>query len=117
MKNNASDDCHGVGRVAWQLAGASSACYTTTMYSRNRIHRLQAKGDRLYQRLKARLEPRHKGEIVAIEVESGQYVVGKDELDVALEAVKKFPGRRFSFFRVGYPTVHKLRLGRCSTAA
>ena len=87
------------------------------MSPRNRIHRLQAKGERFYQRLKTRLEPRHKGDIVAIEVESGQYVVGKDELDVALEAVKKFPGRTFSFFRIGYPAVHKLRRRACFTAA
>jgi len=79
------------------------------MATRNHIHRLQAKGERLYQRLKARLEPRYKGDIIAIEVESGQYVLGKDELQVALKAVKKFPGKKFSFFRIGYPAVHKLR--------
>jgi len=67
----------------------------------------------LYQGLKAKLEPRYKGRILAIELESGQYVVGKDELQVALEAVKKFPGKKFSFFRIGYPAVHKLRLRVC----
>lgn len=86
------------------------------MAARNHIHRLQAKGERLYQRLKARLEPRHKGDIVAIEVESGQYLVGKDELQVALKAVKKFPGKQFSFFRIGYPAVHKLRIRVCFKA-
>lgn len=74
----------------------------------NRIHRFHAKGKRVYERLKPRLEPRHKGEIIAIEVESGGYVLGKDELDVVLRAMKKFPGKKFSFFRIGYPAVHKL---------
>ena len=83
------------------------------MTTRNHIHRLQARGERFYQRLKARLEPRHKGDIVAIEVESGQYIMGKDELQVALKAVKKFPGKKFGFFRIGYPAVHKLRLRAC----
>jgi len=73
----------------------------------NRIRRFQAKGDQQYQRLKAKLEPGHKGQIVAIEVKSGQYVIGKDELQVALKARAKFPGKKFSFFRVGYPAVHK----------
>lgn len=77
--------------------------------TQNRIHRLHAKGERFYQRLKPRLEPRHKGEIIAIEVESGGYVMGEDELEVALKAVKKFPGKKFSFFRIGYPAVHKSR--------
>lgn len=76
--------------------------------TQNRLHRFHAKGERIYQRLKTRLEPRHKGEIIAIEVESGGYVLGKDELQVALKAMKKFPGKKFSFFRVGYPAVHKL---------
>ena len=87
------------------------------MYPANRIHRLQAKGDRLYRRLRHRLEPRHKGAIVAIETESGGYVVGKDELDVALAATQKFPGKKFIFFRVGYPAVHKLRRRACSAVA
>ena len=83
------------------------------MQARAHIHRLQSKGERAYQRLKARLEPRYKGRIVAIEVESGQYVMGNDELQVALKAVKRFPGKKFSFIRIGYPAVHKLRLRVC----
>jgi len=73
------------------------------------IRQLQAKGERFYKRLKTRLERHHKGEIVAIEADSGKYVIGKDELQVALEALSRFPGKKFSFFRVGYPAVHKLR--------
>lgn len=37
----------------------------------------------------------------------------KDELQVALAAVKKFPSKKFNFFRVGYPAVHKLRIWEC----
>jgi len=85
------------------------------MQQRNQIHRLHAKGERQYRRLRSKLEPRYKGQILAIEVESGKYVLGKDELNVALKAVKKFPGRKFSFFRIGYPAVHKLRRGSGGT--
>ena len=83
------------------------------MQRRNHIHRLHAKGERVYQRLKSKLEPRYNGQILAIEVESGQYVRGKDELQVALKALEKFPGGKFSFFRIGYPAVHKLRIQVC----
>lgn len=83
----------------------------------NGIRRLQARGERVYQRLKSKLEPYHKGDIVAVEPDSGEYVVGNDELQVALKALERFPGKKFSFFRVGYPAVHKLRLKRCCTAA
>jgi len=80
---------------------------------RDHIHRFHAKGERQYQRLKSKLEPRYKGHILAIEVDSGEYVLGKDELKVALKAIKKFPGKKFSFFRIGYPAVHKLRVQIC----
>ena len=83
------------------------------MQRRNHVHRLHAKGERQYQRIRSKLEPRYKGHILAIEVESGDYVLGKDELKVALKAVKKFPGKKFSFFRIGYPAVHKFRLKIC----
>jgi hypothetical protein len=77
------------------------------------IHRLHARGERLYQELRKKIEPRYKGQIIAIEPDSGEYVVGKDELQVALDAMKKFPGKQFTFFRIGYPAVHKLRVGAC----
>jgi hypothetical protein len=63
------------------------------MPAQNHIHRLHAQGQRLYQRLQKKIGPRYKGQIIAIEAESGQYVLGKDELQVALAAVKKFPGK------------------------
>ncbi|MBI5528028.1 MAG: hypothetical protein HY897_16980 [Deltaproteobacteria bacterium] len=80
----------------------------------NYIHRLHARGERHYGRLRKGLEAKHKGQVIAIEVESGKYVIGGDELQVALRAVKKFPGKRFSFFRIGYPALHKLRFKTCS---
>lgn len=83
------------------------------MSAQNHIHRLHAKGERRYEQLREKLEPRYNGQIIAIEAESGDYVVGKDELQVALAAVKKFPGKQFTFFRIGYPAVHKLRVRAC----
>jgi hypothetical protein len=47
------------------------------MQTRDHIHRLHAKGERLYQQLRKKIEPHHKGQIIAIEAESSQYVVGK----------------------------------------
>ena len=70
---------------------------------------LYNQSEKLYKRLAKRLLPRFKGQIVAIEPKSKGYVVGKDELEVALAAKSKFPGKQFGFFRVGYPAVHKVR--------
>ena len=64
------------------------------------------KGKTIYKKLESKLIEK-KGKVVAIEIESGDYVIGDDELDAALKARKKFPGKIFTFFRIGYPVVHK----------
>ena len=68
---------------------------------------------RFYQAIEKTLGKRHKGKVVAIEAESGQYVLGEDELEVALEARRQF-GKPVHFFRLGYGAVHKFRRLRIS---
>ena len=67
------------------------------------------RGKRIYKRLKSKIEKKHKGQIIAIEPVSGGFIIGKDELETALKAQHKFPGKIFDFFRIGYPAVHKFR--------
>ena len=66
------------------------------------------KGKTIYKKLRPKLKNK-KGNIVAIEVESGEYFIGGDELEAAKKARKKFPDKIFVFFRIGYPVVHKFR--------
>lgn len=66
-------------------------------------------GKKIYSGLETKLENRYKGKIVAIEVESGNFSIGQDELEAAKKAQEKFPDKKFAFFRVGFPVVHKLR--------
>ena len=66
------------------------------------------KGKAIYKKLKPKFK-KDKGKIVAIEVESGNYFIGDDELDAAQKARSKFPDKIFVFFRIGYPVVHKFR--------
>ena len=55
---------------------------------------LLERGERIYEeRLKSLLEPDHKGEIVAVEVESGEYFLGKREIEAYDKAVAKHPGK------------------------
>lgn len=70
----------------------------------------------MYRRAKAlfaKVEPKllgaHDEEFVALEPDSGDYLVGKNELRVVLKAIKRHPGKKFGFFRVGQPAVYKLR--------
>jgi len=73
---------------------------------------LTEKGKNIYKLLKPKLEKKFKGKVIAIEVDSSDYVIGNDELDAALKAQKKFPHKIFTFIRIGYPAVHKFRIIR-----
>ena len=72
--------------------------------------RLVARGEEIYQqRLKDRLEPTHYGQIVAIEVESGDYFIGKSVTEAAKKARAKHPQKFFYFVKIGFPAVHVRR--------
>ena len=72
--------------------------------------RLVAQGEALYQqRLKSQLEPTYHGQIVAIEVESGDYFIGKSVTEAARKAREKYPEKVFYFVKIGFPAVHVRR--------
>jgi len=63
---------------------------------------LVIEGEEVYERNKETLEKKHLGKIVAIETESGTVAGIGATLDEAYEkALKKYPGRKFYFRKVG----------------
>ncbi|MBM4465602.1 MAG: hypothetical protein FJ014_08640 [Chloroflexi bacterium] len=68
-----------------------------------------SKGDEIYEKIKPLLEPEHKGEIVAIEVESGDHFLAETVIEAWQKAKKKYPDKVFYFVRIGYPVVHVFR--------
>jgi len=63
---------------------------------------LVIKGEEIYEQNKEKLEKIHLGKIVAIEIESGAIAGIGSTLDEAYEkAIKKHPGKKFYFRRVG----------------
>jgi len=72
--------------------------------------RLVAQGEAIYQqRLKSQLDPTYHGQIVAIEVESGDYFIGKSVTEAARKAREKYPEKVFYFVKIGFPAVHVRR--------
>lgn len=53
------------------------------------------------ERLKTILEPEHNGEIVAIDVETGEYAVGKTSLEVSRRLRERHPQALFLFMDIG----------------
>jgi hypothetical protein len=60
--------------------------------------------NRIYERIRAGLEPAHRGEIVAIDPDSGDYFLGRTPLEACDEGHVKHPGKTFVLKRVGHPT-------------
>ncbi len=74
------------------------------------IKMLAQEGEKIYQsRLKRKLEGKHRGKIVAIDVDSGKYFMGKTVLEAVEKGRQKYPNKLFHVIRVGYPAVHSIR--------
>lgn len=64
------------------------------------------KAEGIYRQLRSQLESEHKGEIVAIEPESGDYFLGVNVIEAVLKGRERYPERVFHSIRIGYPAVH-----------
>lgn len=64
------------------------------------------KGEEKYQALKEKLEPEHKGKIVAIDIETGDYFLGESVIEAVKKGREKYPNKIFFTAKVGFPVVH-----------
>lgn len=65
------------------------------------------KADQIYEsQLKENLEKEPRGKIVAIEINSGDFFLGKNEIEAYEEGIKKYPGKTFVYKRIGYQATH-----------
>lgn len=79
------------------------------MNRNGRRSNLMVRCERHFRRLAKKLGARRRGDVVAVEPETGNCFVGKDELDVVLRARMAFPKSVLGLFRIGSRCVHKLR--------
>ncbi|MCK4392814.1 hypothetical protein KAX17_07900 [Candidatus Bipolaricaulota bacterium] len=77
-----------------------------TAHSTEELDRL---GWARYEEIKEELEAKHHGEYVVIEVDSGDYFVGKTAEEAFKQAEEVYPNKAFYLIRVGYKAVHKLK--------
>lgn len=69
------------------------------------IDEFTQKGKNIYKEIKDKLEKEAKGKFIAIEVDSGKYFIGKDQMEAFKKARKEFPKKIFYFVRIGFPSV------------
>ncbi len=62
-----------------------------------------------YAELRRELETRHHGEYVMIEVDNGDYFIGKTPEEALCQAQTVYPEKAFYLIRIGYKAVRKLK--------
>jgi hypothetical protein len=67
---------------------------------------IAGKGKEIYELIKGELEKEHKGEIVAIDINSGDYFIGKTVAEADSKASEKYPNNVFYVAKIGYPVVY-----------
>jgi hypothetical protein len=68
---------------------------------------LDRKAEAIYRKkLKPKLERKYKGRIVAIDVDSGDYFLGRTVLEAMEKGRKKHPDKIFYAIQIGYRAVH-----------
>ena len=60
----------------------------------------------VFKKINPELSPKHKGEIVAIDSDSGNYFIGSSELEAYKKAIMKYPNKQFVFKRIGFASTH-----------
>jgi hypothetical protein len=66
------------------------------------------KGRAIYERLKDQLLPQYKGWFIVIDLETGDYALGKDPMEANQALRARHPGKVFYLMRVGYRAAGKL---------
>ena len=71
------------------------------------------RGDEIYdQDVRAKLEPQHNGEIVAIDLDSGAWEVGPDQDTAAKRLESRLPDPQIMVMRVGSRCITRFGAGR-----
>lgn len=77
-----------------------------TAHSTEKLDRL---GWSRYAEIRGELEAQYHGDYVMIEVDSGDYFLGKTPQEALHRAETTHPGQAFCLIRIGYKAVHKLK--------
>jgi len=67
------------------------------------------RGEEIYEKIKSIVEDEHKGEIVAIEIETGEYFIASSVIRAVKKAKEKYPSKMFYIKRIGYRATHTFK--------
>jgi hypothetical protein len=78
-------------------------------HPRHSNEEIATRAEKLYeQEIRAKVEAGNVGKYLAVDIETGDYVVDEDEMNVIKRAMEKHPGGAFHLLRIGYPTMGRI---------
>jgi hypothetical protein len=67
------------------------------------------RGEEIYQRdLKSKVEPIHNGEILVLDIDTGDYEIDREEVAALKRAIDRHPNGTRYIKRIGFPATHRL---------
>jgi len=82
---------------------------TQQVYQPPDIRKISKKGRQIFEVLDPELSKTHRGQFVVIEVDSGDYFLGKTPMEADQQARAKYPGKVFFMGRIGYRTAFSFK--------
>jgi hypothetical protein len=82
---------------------------TQQVYQPPDIRKISKKGQQIFEALDPELSKTHRGQFVVIEVDSGDYFIGKTPMEADQQARAKYPGKVFFMGRLGYRTAFSFK--------
>jgi 23S rRNA maturation mini-RNase III len=81
----------------------------TVRQSRYSAEETAQRGDAIYEReIRAQIEPAYRGKVVAIDVDSGAYVVADDALTASERLLSEHPAAEIWCIRIGSRVLHHI---------
>ncbi len=71
-------------------------------------HEFAEKGRAIYEQLKDQLLPQYKGWFIAIDPDTGDYALGRTDIEADQAMKARHPGKVFYLMRLGYRAAGKL---------
>jgi hypothetical protein len=78
-------------------------------YAQYSAEEVSARGEKLYEKaIRNNLTDQDNGKFLVIDIETGEYVIDKDDLSATKRALARRPDAVLYGVRIGYPTAYRL---------
>lgn len=84
-------------------------------YSNYTPQEIESRGEAIYVRqIRDKVNPKHKGKFVVIDIETGEYEVNEDDLAATKRLLTNCPNAVIYGLRIGFPTAYRIGSGFCN---